>query len=202
MKKENLLFYKNIETLNQNPKWKMNLVLLLLFTTFSALISTSFITKNQKGLSTESGYIDGQTIHTVTQVISTTFGVIYTILSVLTFTLVVIVITKIFKKNVRNVSILSSIVYMYLIVSGVSLAGLIVQAAVNLNPIDYNILSLNIFSKNNEILSLFNVPLILKGYLIALIMYITCKFSIKLSISIVVVIILLQLILGITTTMI
>ncbi|RIN15175.1 hypothetical protein BU075_09975, partial [Mammaliicoccus vitulinus] len=54
---------------------------------------------------------------------------------------------------------------------------LTIQYIMNLNTIDYNVGSLNIFDSGNTLLESFNIILILKTYIIFLILNLTIKLS-------------------------
>lgn len=86
------------------------------------------------------------------------------------------------KSDVKKKSIFSATLSYMLITGIVGLVILLIQWIEGLSLSDYNIASLNIFDKGNNILKAFNLYNLIGSYVFGIMLYMTFRFSKKLSV--------------------
>ncbi|WP_240507201.1 hypothetical protein [Staphylococcus cornubiensis] len=179
MDKNNWPFFYSFYRKRASTKWGFNLLIAIMFAMLSALLSSQLLT-NEKSLNSIEG-IDQNTLFLMIRIFSTIAGGISAIISTLVIFVLSLMFTKIFKTKPRVKSLFSGSILLVLIVNTVTLIAIIIQFLFGLNPKDYNILSLNIFNRGNDILGAFDFKLIIQSYLFILLLNATGKLSIKIS---------------------
>ena len=179
MNDSKLPFVVNFSKLKDNPKWFLKLLLLIFLSIIIATISSQMIdfTEQFKDLGMSSEQLEStQKVVTIGTYLSTIIGMI---LGAIFLFIIILVISKIMRSEVKPSSIFSAALLFTLINSVITIIVLLIQWATKLNPEDYTITSLNIFDKGNKLLAVFDIQVIIKTYLFGIILYATCLFSKK-----------------------
>ncbi|MEX2948319.1 YIP1 family protein [Staphylococcus warneri] len=174
----NLPFVDHFRKIRQNPKW---LVKLIIFIVLSVIMSF-VLSKLQLTPDTmkENGINDSnKTTVMIITIISGTFGILFS--AVIAF-LIFLVISKIFKSEVKTSSLISATLSYSIIINVWALIVSAIQLLFGIDLIDYKLDSLNIFNKGNAYLSNFNLTNLLKAFLTGVLYYATSHLSKKTSI--------------------
>lgn len=182
MNDSKLPFVIQFSKLKYNPKWILKLLLLIILSVLTALISSQMIDfadqfkdigmSGEQLESTKKLFIMGTYLSTI---IGAVLGAVFLFI-------IILVISKIMRSEVRPLSIFSAALLFTVINSVITIIVLLIQWITNLNPVDYTITSLNIFDKGNRLLAVFDIQTIIKAYLFGIILYATCSFSKKNSV--------------------
>ncbi|VED30037.1 YIP1 family protein [Staphylococcus warneri] len=179
----NLPFVDHFRKIRQNPKWLVKLIIFIVL----AIIMSFMLSKLQLTPDTmkENGINNSNktTVMTIT-IISGIFGILFS--SVIAF-LIFLVISKIFKSDVKTSSLISATLSYSIIINIWTLIVSAIHLLFGIDFFDYKLDSLNIFNKGNDYLANFNLTNLLKAFLTGVLYYATSHLSKKASIILAVV---------------
>lgn len=182
MNDSKLPFAVQFNKLKDNPKWFLKLLLIIFLSIITAVISSQMINFTEQfedmGMSSEQ-LESTQKFLIIGTYLNTIIG---SILGAVFLFIVILVISKIMRSEVRPLSIFSAALLFTVINSVITIIVLLIQWITDLNPVDYTITSLNIFDKGNKLLAIFDIQTLIKTYLFGIILYATCSFSKKNSV--------------------
>lgn len=182
MENKSPLFLNTFKSLRDNPKWKINLLILILISIITSYIisqNTNFHTYFKDMSLSGSQLKQAQKFVTIGVYLNNILGILLTILCMF---IVFLIISKIMESDVKKISLFSASILFNLINSSIVLVIVLIQWGVGLDLNNYNLTSLNIFDKGSKFLAIFDLKLLIKGYLFGIVMYSTCLLNKKISI--------------------
>lgn len=192
MEKSNFVLAETFYKFREKPKWLVNMTLSIVLELIIVWILMS--TTSELGtLSEEQGISDAnnEMLINFVNVLEYIIAALSVILGTVISSVILLIISKIMKSDVKVSSLFAATTFITLLITIIDLIVVSIQALFNLNPAQYSITSLAIFDQDNTYLSVFDLGILIDGYLIAILLYATCRLSGKASIiwSIVMVII-------------
>ncbi|EHT8096577.1 hypothetical protein LNA61_002018 [Staphylococcus pseudintermedius] len=181
MDNSKLLFSDHFYQLRRNPRWKLKL--LLAFLTILTVSGVSVFGVDFNDVYKNAGINEEQLemVKKLGIVLGITGGTVTSIINIIFIFVIVLIISKIMKADIRGVSIFSATLSFVLLTLIIKLIVLVIQLIVGVPINEYSITSLNIFDKGNELLSILDIQNIFASYLFGLIFYKTSGLSGKIS---------------------
>ncbi|MBO3063539.1 YIP1 family protein [Mammaliicoccus fleurettii] len=173
MKNSNLVFAPTFNKFRENPKWLVNMILVIIVAIASVWIGT--LTTDISAELKETGLSEDEVANmsTFTTVFSYIGVVIGTILGVAVMFLVILIVSKIMKSDAKATSLFAATTFMTLITSIYGLIIEAIHAIMDLDPLKYSFTSLRIFNQSNQYLGVFDLNLLLGAYLFGVVLYAT-----------------------------
>ncbi|UXS21660.1 YIP1 family protein [Staphylococcus delphini] len=171
MSKSNLIFSEHFCEVNNKPRWKLKLFIVIIVIVLSSIISSLAIDYSRlfkKYEITGEQLEQAQKIGQIGGTFSSAFLAIISIF--ITFT-IFLIITKIMRAETSKKVIFSATLSYILITSTISLVVLFIQWVVGISPLDYSITSFNVFDKGNKTLGAINIQNFIAAYVFGIMMY-------------------------------
>lgn len=179
MKIMNFPLYNHFTELRDKPKWALKLILAVLIFALSKIIGFYNTDMNQIykhiDLSAEQISQMGTKLEKLTIIGAPLMAIIQIFLTFI----IILVLSKIMKSDVTSKVIFSETLSYSIIIGSITLIVTLIQFIFGLSPLDYRITSLNIFSKGNSFLELFDLQIILGAYVFGIMLFSTNHFSKK-----------------------
>lgn len=182
MEHSKLPFAQHFSKLREYPRWVLKLIVSIILLIITAIVSTLMMDYNELYKDMD---LSGQQLEQAkafAKISGMVGGPIGAIIGIGIAFLIFWAIARIMKSNVSKKSIFSATLSYTLITTIVGLVILLIQWAAGLSVTDYNIASLNIFDKGNNILKVFNLQNLIGAYVFGVMLYATFRFSKKSSI--------------------
>lgn len=170
MKNSNLVFAPTFNKFRENPKWLVNMLLVIIVAIASAWITT--LTTDISAELRETGLSEAN-MSTFTTVFAYIGAVIGAIFGVAFMFLLILIVSKIMKSDVKATSLFAAATFMTLITSIYGLIIVAIHAIMDLDPVKYSFTSLKIFNQSNQFLGIFDLKILLGAYLFGVVLYAT-----------------------------
>ncbi|MGK9044201.1 YIP1 family protein [Mammaliicoccus vitulinus] len=173
MKNSNLVFAPTFNKFRENPKWLVNMILVIIVAIASTWIAT--LTTDVSAELKEAGLseADVANMSTFTSVFTYIGAVIGAIIGVAFMFLLILIVSKIMKSDVKATSLFAATTFMTLITSIYGLIIVAIHAIIDLDPVKYSFTSLKIFNQSNQYLGIFDLNILLGAYLFGVVLYAT-----------------------------
>lgn len=170
MKNSNLVFAPTFNKFREKPKWLVNMLLVIIIAIASAWITT--LTTDISAELRETGLSEAN-MSTFTTVFAYIGAVIGAIVGVAFMFLLILIVSKIMKSDVKATSLFAAATFMTLITSIYGLIIVAIHAIMDLDPVKYSFTSLKIFNQSNQFLGIFDLKILLGAYLFGVVLYAT-----------------------------
>ncbi|QJF24238.1 YIP1 family protein [Mammaliicoccus vitulinus] len=173
MKNSNLVFAPTFNKFRENPKWLINMLLVIIIAIASAWITTLTTDISAELRETGLSEADVANMSTFTTVFAYIGAVIGAIVGVAFMFLLILIVSKIMKSDVKATSLFAAATFMTLITSIYGLIIVAIHAIMDLDPVKYSFTSLKIFNQSNQFLGIFDLKILLGAYLFGVVLYAT-----------------------------
>jgi len=182
MEHSKLPFTSHFSKLRDQPKWVLKLILAVILSIATAIVSTLAIDYIE--LYKDMGLSGAQLEQTKTfaKISGLVGGPISSIIGIGVTFLIFWIIARIINSDASKKSIFSATLSYTIIIKIIGLVILLIQWATGLSVTDYNIASLNVFNKGNNVLKAFNLQNLIGAYVFGVMLYATFRLSKKSSI--------------------
>lgn len=170
MKNSNLVFAPTFNKFREKPKWLVNMLLVIIIAIASAWIT--ILTTDISAELRETGLSEAN-MSTFTTVFAYIGAVIGAIVGVAFMFLLILIVSKIMKSDVKATSLFAAATFMTLITSIYGLIIVAIHAIMDLDPVKYSFTSLKIFNQSNQFLGIFDLKILLGAYLFGVVLYAT-----------------------------
>ncbi|MFQ3791987.1 hypothetical protein AABD37_08545 [Staphylococcus nepalensis] len=180
MENSNLPFLQHFSNLRENPKWGLKLIISIIVAALSAAIGAMSIDYNEiyqeAGANGEAMDMDMGMIGLIVGIVGGAFS---SIIGIGVTFVIFLIISKIMKSDAGAKSIFSATLSFSLITGIVGLIVVLIQWVAGLSLLDYNIASLNIFDKGNQMLGALNLQTLIDAYVFGIMLFATNRLSKK-----------------------
>lgn len=200
MNENNLIFAKHFSEIRRKPKIFVKFIFILTISLCTSIITSINVDfeKMYRNLQVQGDELEKA--KNIGIIGGTIGGVFLNFTSLFLIFIILFLIDRIMRHYTKKKAIFSSALSYILITNIVSFIINIIQWLFKI-PIDqYTISSLNIFDEGNNLLKVFDIQLIISGYLLFLILNKTLKFNVKSSLIITLILVLLRLAISIFFT--
>lgn len=182
MNKSKLLFASYFYEARNNPKWKLKLLLVILTIVSVSIISILSLDFNSMYKDLDISGDQLEMVKKIGMIGGVVGGTISSIINIAFIFIIILVVSKIMKADIKGINIFSATLSFVLLTSIIKLVVLVIQLISGISVNDYSITSLNIFDKGNEFLGAFDLQSLIAAYLFSLVFYLTSRLSGILSI--------------------
>ncbi|MDN4125449.1 hypothetical protein L4932_13550 [Staphylococcus aureus] len=179
MKIMNLPLYNHFTELRDKPKWALKFILGVLIFALSKIIGFYNTDMNQIYKHIDLSAEQMSQMNTRLEKLTIIGAPLMAIIQIFLTFIIILILSKIMKSDVTSKVIFSAILSYSIIIGSVTLIVTLIQFMFGLSPLDYRITSLNIFSKGNSFLELFDLQIIFGAYVFGIMLFATNHFSKK-----------------------
>lgn len=183
MKKSNFVLAETFYKFREKPKWLVNMILSIVLELIIVWILMS--TTSESGTLTEEQGISDPNNEMLTNFVKVLEYIIpglSVILGIVMSSIIFLIISKLMKSDVKVSSLFAATTLITLLFTIIDLIVVSIQALFKLDPEQYSITSLAVFDQDNIYLGVFDLGILIEGYLIAILLYETSRLSGKASI--------------------
>ena len=183
MKKSNFVLAETFYKFREKPKWLVNMILSIVLELIIVWILMS--TTSESGTLTEEQGISDPNNEMLTNFVKVLEYIIpglSVILGIVMSSIIFLIISKLMKSDVKVSSLFTATTLITLLFTIIDLIVVSIQALFKLDPEQYSITSLAVFDQDNIYLGVFDLGILIEGYLIAILLYETSRLSGKASI--------------------
>lgn len=183
MKKSNFVLAETFYKFREKPKWLVNMILSIVLELIIVWILMS--TTSESGTLTEEQGISDPNNEMLTNFVKVLEYIIpglSVILGIVMSSIIFLIISKLMKSDVKVSSLFAATTFITLIFTFIDLIVVSIQSLFKLDPEQYSITSLAVFDQDNIYLGVFDLGILIEGYLIAILLYETSRLSGKASI--------------------
>ena len=183
MKKSNFVLAETFYKFREKPKWLVNMILSIVLELIIVWILMS--TTSESGTLTEEQGISNPNNEMLTNFVKVLEYIIpglSVILGIVMSSIIFLIISKLMKSDVKVSSLFAATTLITLLFTIIDLIVVSIQALFKLDPEQYSITSLAVFDQDNIYLGVFDLGILIEGYLIAILLYETSRLSGKVSI--------------------
>ncbi|WP_239706395.1 MULTISPECIES: YIP1 family protein [unclassified Mammaliicoccus] len=183
MKKSNFVLAETFYKFREKPKWLVNMILCIVLELIIVWILMS-TTSESDTLTEEQGISDpnNEMLTNFVKVLEYIIPGLSVILGIVMSSIIFLIISKLMKSDVKVSSLFAATTFITLIFTIIDLIVVSIQALFKLDPEQYSITSLAVFDQDNIYLGVFDLGILIEGYLIAILLYETSRLSGKASI--------------------
>ncbi|MES5938097.1 YIP1 family protein [Mammaliicoccus lentus] len=174
---------ENFYKFREKPKWLVNMILSIVLELIIVWILMS--TTSESGTLTEEQGISDPNNEMLTNFVKVLEYIIpglSVILGIVMSSIIFLIISKLMKSDVKVSSLFAATTLITLLFTIIDLIVVSIQALFKLDPEQYSITSLAVFDQDNIYLGVFDLGILIEGYLIAILLYETSRLSGKASI--------------------
>ena len=182
MENSNLPFAQHFSKLREQPKWGLKLIIAIVVIALSTAVGAMSIDYNEIYQDAGASAQDMGNMQMIGLIGGIVAGLIGGIFGIGITFLIFLVISKIMKSDATAKPIFSATLSFTIITGIVGLIVALIQWIAGLSPTDYNIASLNVFDKGNQMLGAFNLQTLISAYVFGIMLFATNRLSKKASI--------------------